>query len=55
MPWWGWIALGTLLLSAELAFVGAEFYLGFLGISALLVGMLEQLAWFPQEHREEAK
>jgi membrane protein implicated in regulation of membrane protease activity len=41
MPWWGWIAAGTLLLGAELTFVEAEFYLVFLGASALLVGLLE--------------
>jgi len=41
MPWWGWIAVGALLLVAELSFVDLEFYLVFLGISALLVGMLD--------------
>lgn len=41
MPWWGWIAIGALMLAAELAFVDVEFYLVFLGISALLVGSLE--------------
>lgn len=40
MPWWGWITVGALLLVAELTFVDFEFYLVFLGISALLVGML---------------
>lgn len=41
MPWWGWIAIGALMLSAELALVDAEFYLVFLGVSALIVGSLE--------------
>jgi len=41
MPWWGWVTIGTLLLAAELSFVDLEFYLVFLGISALLVGLLE--------------
>jgi membrane protein implicated in regulation of membrane protease activity len=40
MAWWGWIAVGALLLSAEMGFVDAEFYLVFLGLSALLVGLL---------------
>ncbi len=38
MPWWGWIALGTMLLVSEMLLVDLEFYLVFLGISALLVG-----------------
>ncbi len=52
MPWWGWIAIGTLMLTAELAFVDAEFFLVFLGVSALLVGSVElagvSLAWWAQ-------
>jgi membrane protein implicated in regulation of membrane protease activity len=40
MPWWGWIAIGALLLAAELTFVDLEFYLVFLGASALIVGMI---------------
>ena len=40
MPWWGWIAAGALLLSAEMGLVDAGFYLVFLGISALLVGLM---------------
>jgi membrane protein implicated in regulation of membrane protease activity len=46
MPWWGWIAVGALLLIAELTFVDLEFYLVFLGLSALITGMLE-LAGIP--------
>ena len=41
MPWWGWILVGTLLLAAELFVVQADFYLVFLGFSALVVGTLE--------------
>ena len=41
MPWWGWVAVGALLLVAEMTLVDLEFYLIFLGISALLVGLLE--------------
>lgn len=43
MPWWGWVALGTLLLGAEMALVDAEFFLVFIGISALLVGIADLL------------
>lgn len=52
MPWWGWITIGTLMLASELAFVDAEFYLVFLGVSALLVGAIElsgiSTAWWAQ-------
>ena len=44
MPWWGWITIGAMLLIAEVSFVDLEFYLVFLGISALLVGMLDLAA-----------
>jgi len=40
MPWWGWVVVGALMLSAELAFVDAQFYLVFLGVSALAVGLV---------------
>src|SRR5210317_1904671 len=40
MPWWGWVTIGALLLVAEMTFVDLEFYLVFLGISALLVGLI---------------
>ncbi|MBJ18481.1 MAG: hypothetical protein CL933_03565 [Deltaproteobacteria bacterium] len=40
MPWWGWVTVGALLLAAEMTFVDLEFYLVFLGVSALLVGLL---------------
>jgi membrane protein implicated in regulation of membrane protease activity len=40
MAWWGWVAAGALLLTAELGFVDADFFLVFLGASALAVGAL---------------
>jgi len=40
MQWWAWIVIGAILLGAELAFINAQFYLVFIGIAALLVGML---------------
>jgi membrane protein implicated in regulation of membrane protease activity len=40
MPWWGWIAVGTLLLAAEMTVVDLEFYLVFLAASAFVVGLL---------------
>jgi len=52
MPWWGWITIGTLMLAAELAIVDLEFYLVFLGVSALVVGSAElagiTTAWWVQ-------
>ncbi len=39
MPWWGWIALGGLLLIAELL-AGGALYMLFIGIAAILVGIL---------------
>jgi len=38
MPWWGWIVLGGVLLGAELFVVPTDFYLVFLGTSAITVG-----------------
>jgi membrane protein implicated in regulation of membrane protease activity len=40
MPWWGWLILGGILFGAELGLIDAAFYLVFLGLSALLVGLL---------------
>jgi len=40
MQWWAWIAVGAILLGAELTFVTAQFYLVFVGASALIVGFL---------------
>jgi membrane protein implicated in regulation of membrane protease activity len=39
MPWWGWIAFGSLLLAAEMV-VPTDFFLLFLGAAALVVGVL---------------
>jgi membrane protein implicated in regulation of membrane protease activity len=41
MQWWAWIAVGAILLGSELAFVDAQFYLVFVGMSAFIVGMLQ--------------
>lgn len=38
MPWWGWIVVGAALLASEIA-VDAQFYLIFLGIAAIVVGL----------------
>ena len=39
MPWWGWIIVGVVLLSAELLAIEAQFYLVLLGVAALLTGI----------------
>jgi membrane protein implicated in regulation of membrane protease activity len=41
MYWWAWIAVGAILLGSELAFVDAQFYLVFVGVSAFVVGLLQ--------------
>jgi hypothetical protein len=43
MPWWGWIVVGTLLLGGELL-VPTDFYLVFIGVAGMLVGLLVFLA-----------
>jgi inner membrane protein len=40
MQWWAWIVVGAILLGAEMAFIDAQFYLVFVGASALIVGFL---------------
>jgi membrane protein implicated in regulation of membrane protease activity len=40
MTWWTWMIAGALLLGAELAFIDAQFYLVFVGTSALVVGLV---------------
>lgn len=40
MPWWGWMGVGLLLLAAELFFIEADFFLVFLGVAAVLTGVL---------------
>ncbi|HSJ97244.1 MAG TPA: NfeD family protein [Myxococcota bacterium] len=39
MPWWGWIAVGALLLGTELL-VPFDFWLVFLGLAAIAVGLV---------------
>ena len=39
MTWWSWMVLGALFLGAELFAIDAQFYLVFLGVSAVLVGL----------------
>lgn len=43
MTWWGWMVLGTVILGAELFVIDAEFYLVFLGASAIVVGLTSML------------
>ena len=43
MLWWQWIVVGICLLGAEMM-VDADFYLVFLGVSAVVVGLVD-LAW----------
>jgi membrane protein implicated in regulation of membrane protease activity len=45
MSWWGWIIVGALLFGAELFGIDAAFYLIFVGISALVVGIVEFLGF----------
>jgi membrane protein implicated in regulation of membrane protease activity len=40
MPWWGWLIVGIGLLGIEMFVIDAEFYLVFLGASAIIVGLL---------------
>jgi membrane protein implicated in regulation of membrane protease activity len=40
MQWWAWIALGALLLGAELTLINAQFYLVFAGLAAIIVGLM---------------
>ncbi|MCP4925376.1 MAG: hypothetical protein GY916_05470 [Gammaproteobacteria bacterium] len=41
MQWWGWIIIGALILGAELLLVDLDFFLVFIGISAISVGLLD--------------
>jgi len=43
MTWWGWIILGAVLFGAELFAIDAQFFLVFLGLSAIIVGALDLL------------
>jgi membrane protein implicated in regulation of membrane protease activity len=40
MTWWTWCIVGTLLLAVELFAVDTQFYLVFIGLSAIAVGVL---------------
>lgn len=40
MTWWAWAIAGAILLGAELGFIDAQFYLVFVGISALIVAVV---------------
>ena len=40
MEWWAWIAVGAVLLVLELTLIAADFYLVFLGVAALVIGIL---------------
>ncbi len=40
MAWWGWITIGAFLMGAELLGVDAAFYLIFVGVAGLIVGLL---------------
>lgn len=43
MQWWQWAVIGVLLLSAEMFLIDAQFYLVFLGVAAIVVGLID---WF---------
>ncbi|MCZ6559423.1 MAG: NfeD family protein, partial [Gammaproteobacteria bacterium] len=43
MLWWGWLVLGVLILGAEMFLIDAQFYLVFIGLSAVIVGILDVL------------
>src|ERR1700722_18764887 len=49
MQWWAWITVGGLLLGSELTFVNAQFYLIFVGASALVVGFLDLAGAIPAD------
>ena len=40
MPWWGWLIVGIGLLAVEMFVIDAQFYLVFIGASAVVVGLL---------------
>ncbi len=43
MLWWGWIVLGVVILGAEMFVIDAQFFLVFIGLSAVLVGVSDVL------------
>jgi membrane protein implicated in regulation of membrane protease activity len=40
MSWWGWLVIGIGLLAAEMFLIDAQFYLVFVGVAAIVVGLL---------------
>ena len=40
MPWWGWLLLGFFLLGSALMVVDVAFYLVFIGVAAILTGLV---------------
>ena len=40
MPWWGWVIFGSLLLGSELLVVDVAFYLVFIGVAAIITGLI---------------
>jgi membrane protein implicated in regulation of membrane protease activity len=44
MMWWGWVIAGAILFGAELSFVSAQFYLVFIGVAAVVVGIITAMA-----------
>lgn len=40
MAWWAWLVLGIGLLGVEMFVIDAQFYLVFIGLSAVVVGLL---------------
>ena len=52
MTWWAWMIAGALLLGAELSFINAQFYLVFIGASAIVVGLVGSIfpAWPAAEY-----
>ena len=40
MEWWYWVILGAVLFGAEIFAIEAQFYLVFIGLSAVVVGLL---------------
>jgi len=43
MPWWGWVVVGALLLGAE-TLVQTDFWLVFIGLAAIVVGLVASTA-----------
>lgn len=41
MMWWAWIVFGAVILGAELFLIDMQFYLVFIGLSAIVVGLLD--------------